>query len=98
MDPPRVKSRSRHFRPLAYPSPRAISSPWSRAKRSSYAISERMCQAIKGKRGTVRYVTLPYEAHGYVGLESVEHTLWEMLTWYNLWVKNAPASASVTAK
>jgi len=57
-----------------------------------------MCQAIKGKGGTVRYVTLPYEAHGYVGLESVEHTLWEMLTWYNLWVKNAPASASVTAK
>jgi dipeptidyl aminopeptidase/acylaminoacyl peptidase len=46
----------------------------------------------------VRYVTLPYEAHGYVGLESVEHTLWEMLTWYDRWVKNAPASASVTAK
>ncbi|MGA2609953.1 MAG: hypothetical protein ABSH01_21140 [Terriglobia bacterium] len=38
------------------------------------------------------------EAHGYVGLESVEHTLWEMLTWYDRWVKNAPASASVTAK
>ena len=60
--------------------------------------SERMYQAIKGNGGTVRYVTLPYEAHGYVGLESVEHTLWEMLTWYDRWVKNAPASASVTAK
>jgi hypothetical protein len=55
-------------------------------------------QAIKGNGGTVRYVTLPYEAHGYVGLESVEHTLWEMLTWYDRWVKNAPPSASLTAK
>ena len=60
--------------------------------------SERMYQAIKGNGGTVRYVTLPYEAHGYVGLESVEHTLWEMLTWYDRWVKNAPTSAGVTAK
>jgi dipeptidyl aminopeptidase/acylaminoacyl peptidase len=57
-----------------------------------------MYQAIKGNGGTVPYVTLPSEAHGYVGLESVEHTLWEMLTWYNRSVKNAPASASVTAK
>jgi len=24
-----------------------------------------------------------------VALESVEHTLWEMLTWYDRWVKNA---------
>jgi dipeptidyl aminopeptidase/acylaminoacyl peptidase len=51
--------------------------------------SERMYQAIKGNGGTVRYVTLPFEAHGYVGLESVEHTLWEMITWYDRWVKNA---------
>jgi len=51
--------------------------------------SERMYQAIKGNGGTVRYVTLPYEAHGYVGLESVEHTLWEMITWYDRWVRNA---------
>ena len=51
--------------------------------------SERMYEAIKGNGGSVRYVTLPYEAHGYVALESVEHTLWEMLTWYDRWVKNA---------
>jgi dipeptidyl aminopeptidase/acylaminoacyl peptidase len=50
-----------------------------------------MFQAIKGNGGTVRYVTLPYEAHGYVALESVEQTLWEMLTWYDRWVKNAGA-------
>jgi dipeptidyl aminopeptidase/acylaminoacyl peptidase len=51
--------------------------------------SERMYQAIKGNGGTVRYVTLPYEAHGYVALESVEQTLWEMINWYDRWVKNA---------
>jgi hypothetical protein len=41
MDSLSVKSRSRHIRPLAYPSPRAISSPWSRVKRSSYAIQSK---------------------------------------------------------
>jgi dipeptidyl aminopeptidase/acylaminoacyl peptidase len=54
--------------------------------------SERMYQAIKGNGGIVRYVQLPYEAHGYVGRESTEHTLWEMVNWFDKWVKNAPAS------
>ena len=53
--------------------------------------SERMYQALKGNGATVRYVTLPYEAHGYIARESVEHTLWEMITWFDKWVKNAPA-------
>ena len=56
--------------------------------------SERMYQAIKGNGGTVRYVTLPYEAHGYLGLESVEHVQWEMLQWFDKYVKNAPAAAA----
>ena len=60
--------------------------------------SERMYQAIKGNGGTVRYVTLPYEAHGYQALESVGDTLWEMISWFDRWVKNAPASAAVAAK
>ena len=42
----------------------------------------------------MRYVQLPYEAHGYQALESVEHTLWEMLTWYDKWVKNASEGAA----
>src|SRR5262249_33359282 len=41
--------------------------------------SERMYQAIKGNGGIVRYVQLPYEAHGYLARESTEHTLWEMV-------------------
>ena len=36
--------------------------------------SERMYQAIKGNGGIVRYVQLPYEAHGYLARESTEHT------------------------
>jgi len=61
--------------------------------------SERMYQAIKGNGGIVRYVQLPYEAHGYLARESTEHTLWEMVTWFDKWVKNAPpAGQTNTAK
>jgi dipeptidyl aminopeptidase/acylaminoacyl peptidase len=56
--------------------------------------SERLYQAIRGNGGTVRYVSLPHESHGYVARESVEHTLWEMVTWFDLHVKNAPARSS----
>jgi dipeptidyl aminopeptidase/acylaminoacyl peptidase len=58
--------------------------------------SERMYEAIKGNGGIVRYVQLPYEAHGYLGRESVEHTLYEMVSWFDKWVKNAPAPVSST--
>ncbi len=54
--------------------------------------SDRMYQALKGNGGYVRYVTLPYEAHGYSARESVEHTLWEMITWFDKYVKNASES------
>jgi len=59
--------------------------------------SERLYQAIKGNGGVVRYVQLPYEAHGYLGRESVEHTLYEMVSWFDRWVKNAPAATTSTA-
>jgi dipeptidyl aminopeptidase/acylaminoacyl peptidase len=55
--------------------------------------SERMYQAIKGNGGIVRYVQLPFEAHGYLARESTEHTLWEMVTWFDKYVKNAPPSS-----
>lgn len=53
--------------------------------------SERLYQAIKGNGGNVRYVTLPFEAHGYAARESIEHTLYEMISWFDQHVKNAPA-------
>ncbi|HUR92644.1 MAG TPA: prolyl oligopeptidase family serine peptidase [Gemmatimonadaceae bacterium] len=56
--------------------------------------SERMYAALIGNRATVRYVVLPAEAHGYAARESVGHTLWEMVSWLDTYVKVArPASA-----
>jgi dipeptidyl aminopeptidase/acylaminoacyl peptidase len=51
--------------------------------------SERMYQAIRGTGGTVRLVMLPLESHGYSARESTEHTLAEMLDWFDRHVKNA---------
>jgi dipeptidyl aminopeptidase/acylaminoacyl peptidase len=51
--------------------------------------SERFYMALKGHGATVRYVTLPYEAHGYAARESVLHTVAEMLNWANEFGKNA---------
>lgn len=51
--------------------------------------SERLYQAIRGNGGTVRLVMLPHESHGYAAKESIEHTLWEMITWFDKYVKNA---------
>lgn len=56
--------------------------------------SERMYAALMGNRGTVRYVVLPAEAHGYAARESVGHTLWEMVNWLDTYVKNAPRAAA----
>ncbi len=52
--------------------------------------SERMYQAVRGHGGTVRLVTLPLEAHGYAGRETIEHVLFEMINWFDKYVKNAP--------
>jgi dipeptidyl aminopeptidase/acylaminoacyl peptidase len=51
--------------------------------------SDRMYQAIRGNGGVVRLVFLPFEAHGYRGKETIEHVLWEKMTWLNKYVKNA---------
>ena len=52
--------------------------------------SERLYNAIKGNGGTVRYVVLPYEAHGYRGRENLLHMLYEQNAWLEKYVKNAP--------
>ena len=56
--------------------------------------SERLFSAIKGQGGTVRFVLLPLESHGYAGRESVLHMFWEMNTWMDKYVKNASAASS----
>ena len=63
--------------------------------------SERLFSAIKGQGGTVRFVLLPLESHGYAGRESVLHMFWEMNQWMNNYVKNAssrPTTATGTAE
>jgi dipeptidyl aminopeptidase/acylaminoacyl peptidase len=54
--------------------------------------SERLYNAIKGQGGTVRYVVLPYEAHGYRGRENLLHLLYEEDAWLDKYVKNAPVN------
>ncbi|HYE43827.1 MAG TPA: prolyl oligopeptidase family serine peptidase, partial [Caulobacteraceae bacterium] len=56
--------------------------------------SERFYAALKGSGATVRYVVLPYEAHGYRARESVGHTLWEMTTWLDQHLKGAEGKAA----
>ncbi len=51
--------------------------------------SDRMYQAIRGNKGTVRLVFLPDEAHGYRAKETIEHVLWEKFRWFDKYVKNA---------
>jgi dipeptidyl aminopeptidase/acylaminoacyl peptidase len=58
--------------------------------------SERMYQAMKGHGATVRLVMLPHEAHGYAGRESIEHVLYEMISWFDKYVKNAPSRTKDT--
>ncbi len=52
--------------------------------------SERLFSAIKGLGGSVRYVQLPLEPHGYTAVETNRHLLWEYVTWLDKYVKNAP--------
>ena len=56
--------------------------------------SERMYEAIRGNGGTVRLVFLPFEAHGYRGKETIEHVVWEKLTWFDKYVKGAGAQST----
>jgi dipeptidyl aminopeptidase/acylaminoacyl peptidase len=52
--------------------------------------SQKLYEAIRGNGGTARLVMLPFESHGYSAMESNEQVLYEMLRWFDLYVKNAP--------
>jgi len=58
--------------------------------------SERLYHAVRGNGGTIRYVTLPHESHGYFARQSIDHTLHEMLSWFDKHVKNASPSPSAS--
>ncbi len=60
--------------------------------------SERFYSALKGHGAIVRLVMLPHEGHGYIGLESVQHMLWEMYQWLEKHVKNRVINKEKTDK
>ncbi len=49
--------------------------------------SERLYNAIKGHGGTVRFVQLPFESHGYAAKENLLHLLWEQHQWLERYLK-----------
>jgi dipeptidyl aminopeptidase/acylaminoacyl peptidase len=54
--------------------------------------SERLYAALKGQGAKARLVMLPAEAHGYRARESVGHTLYEMVSWLDRYVKGSGAT------
>src|SRR5262245_57020623 len=56
--------------------------------------SERFYMALKGHGATVRYATLPYEAHGYAARETHLHLIAEKIAWFDKYVKNAAPKVS----
>lgn len=60
--------------------------------------TERFYNAIKGHGGTVRFVLLPYESHGYQAKESIMHMLWEMDNMLETYVKGNPMKAKLMTK
>jgi dipeptidyl aminopeptidase/acylaminoacyl peptidase len=50
----------------------------------------KLFEAIRGNGGVTRLVMLPHEPHWYTALESNEQLVYEMLRWFDMYVKNAP--------
>ncbi len=51
--------------------------------------SRALYEAIRGNGGIVRLVMLPHEPHWYTAMESNEQEVYEMLRWFDKYVKNA---------
>jgi dipeptidyl aminopeptidase/acylaminoacyl peptidase len=58
----------------------------------------KLYEAIRGNGGTSRLVMLPHEPHWYTAMESNEQLAYEMLRWFDTYVKNAPAKAGPSTK
>ena len=52
--------------------------------------SVKLYEAIRGNGGTARLVILPHEPHLYSAMESNEQLVYEMIRWFDKYVKNAP--------
>lgn len=60
--------------------------------------SERLYAAVRGNGGTVRLVMLPNEAHGYRGKETMEHVLFEELTWFDRYLKGKDSGGTTVTE
>jgi len=56
--------------------------------------STKLYEAIRGNGGVTRLVMLPHEPHWYAARESNEQLVYEMLRWFDKYVKEAPAPAA----
>lgn len=56
--------------------------------------SIKLYEAVRGNGGTARLVMLPHEPHWYAARESNEQLIYEMLRWFDKYVKNAPPRAT----
>ncbi len=54
----------------------------------------KLFEAMRGNGGTTRLVMLPHEPHWYAAMESNEQLAYEMIRWFDLYVKNAPSPAA----
>jgi dipeptidyl aminopeptidase/acylaminoacyl peptidase len=59
--------------------------------------SQKLFEAIRGNGGTTRLVMLPHEPHWYTALESNEQLMYEMVRWFDMYVKNAPPRSEAPA-
>ena len=60
--------------------------------------SIKLYEAIRGNGGTARLVLLPHEPHLYTAMESNEQLIYEMLRWFDKYVKNAPPRVQTAAR
>jgi dipeptidyl aminopeptidase/acylaminoacyl peptidase len=51
--------------------------------------ASKLYEAIRGNGGTTRLVMLPHEPHWYTAMESNEQLIYEMVHWFDKYVKNA---------
>ena len=59
--------------------------------------ASKLYEAIRGNGGTARLVMLPHEPHWYSAMESNEQLAYEMLRWFDKYVKNAGSHAGTAA-
>ncbi len=59
--------------------------------------ANKLYEAIRGNGGTTRLVMLPHEPHWYTAKESNEQFVYELLSWFDKYVKNAPPRTTAPA-